>query len=97
MAENSANKVSWIKKAMTMMSVVMSSIMTFLLTPQVYNGTAQWVRDYAVANYGTWTESIAAFIWFLTSAVLLFAFFNLLAAVMIWMGMTYLMSRGWIE
>ncbi|MCP1469861.1 hypothetical protein J3E64_001543 [Sphingobium sp. OAS761] len=92
-----SDKGGLVKKAMMMLSVGVSLVMTFLLTAQIYNGTSGWVKDYTVLNYGAWTEGLVSVLWFLVSAFMVFAFFNLMALILIWLVFTYLASRGWIK
>ena len=74
-----ASAVKWVAN-------IVAVIVTFLLTPLAYGGTAGWIKVYAMNHYGYDVAEPAAFIWGILLAAAIFFMSRATLATAITMG-----------
>lgn len=58
------------------LGTIFSVIITFVLGPMAYEGSAHFIQEFTAQHYGYGWESLVAFIWFIICILTVFFFFR---------------------
>jgi hypothetical protein len=58
--------------AVEWLAILLAIMTAFLLTPEVYGRTVNWIVNYTAARYGMGFEDVTRFAWFVMTALIIF-------------------------